>query len=103
MRQQIQTAGEIAAVKTEEEDETSSLTSTEASNDVSEADPAPDTSLPSGAGAGDTGSPDGPRPVWGVVATRFAPAMMRKRSTGDCVFSASGTGPRSAACISCRD
>lgn len=68
MRQQIQTAGEIAAIKTEEEDETSSLTSTEASNDVSEADPAPDTSLPSGVGAGDTGSPDGPRPVWGVVA-----------------------------------
>ncbi len=39
-------------------------------------------------------------PVWSVVATMFAPAKMRKRSTGDCVFSESGTGPRSAACIS---
>lgn len=68
MRQQIQTAGEIAAVKTEEEDETSSLTSTEASTDVSEADPAPDTSLPSGAGTGDAGSPDGKRPVLGLLA-----------------------------------
>src|SRR5512140_995466 len=38
-------------------------------------------------------------PVWSVVATRFAPATMRKRSTGVCVFSESGTGPRSAACI----
>lgn len=68
MRQQIQTAGEIAAVKTEEEDETSSLTSTEASTDVFEADPAPDTSLPSGAGAGDAGSSDGKRPVLGMLA-----------------------------------
>ncbi len=68
MRQQIQTAGEIAAVKTEEEDETSSLTSTEASTDASEADPAPDTSLPSGAGTGDAGSPDGKRPVLGLIA-----------------------------------
>ncbi len=54
MRQQIQTAGEIAAAKAEEERETSSLTSTEASPDASGTDPAPDTSLPSGAGTGDT-------------------------------------------------
>lgn len=79
MRQQIQTAGDIvadqttaddaAAVKTEEEHETSSLTSTEASSDVSEADPAPDTSLPSGAGTGDAGStPSTRRPVLGPLA-----------------------------------
>ncbi len=68
MRQQIQTAGEIAAVKTEADDETSSIPSTEASNDASEADPAPDTSLPSGVGAGDAGSPDGKRSTWGAIA-----------------------------------
>ncbi len=69
MRQQIQTAGELAADQTEEEHETSSLTSTEASTDASEADPAPDTSLPSGAGAGDTGSTTRTaRPTLGVLA-----------------------------------
>lgn len=79
MRQQIQTAGEIAAdqttagdtaaVKTEEEHETSSLTSTDASSDASEADPAPDTSLPSGAGTGDAGStPSGKRSPLGPLA-----------------------------------
>ena len=79
MRQQIQTAGELAAdpttaddtaaVKTEEEHETSSLTSTEASSDASEADPAPDHSLPSGAGTGDTGSTtSGKRSLLGPLA-----------------------------------
>ncbi len=73
MRQQIQTAGEIAAVTTEEEDETSSLTSTVASTDASEADPAPDHSLPSGAGTGDTGStPSGKRSPLGPLALILA-------------------------------
>lgn len=56
MRQQIQTAGEIAADQTEPDGTLMLDDSTEASNDASEAGPAPDTSLPSGAGSGDGGS-----------------------------------------------
>lgn len=67
MRQQIQTAGEIAADQTEPDGTLMLDDSTEASNDASEAGPAPDTSLPSGAGSGDGGS-GGKPPVWGVVA-----------------------------------
>ncbi|MEG9227499.1 hypothetical protein [Aeromicrobium sp. Sec7.5] len=68
MRQQIQTAGEIAADQTEPDGTLMLDDSTGTSTDVSEADPAPDTSLPSGAGTGDAGSPGRGRPALGMLA-----------------------------------
>ncbi|GAA1743319.1 hypothetical protein [Aeromicrobium alkaliterrae] len=52
-RSQIQTAAEIAAAAETEEDARPASDSQDTSSDVSDAAPAPDTSLPSGAGNGD--------------------------------------------------